>query len=262
MKKLLLAGLLCAGFLAAPVRAQEYKTVLGNPDLNLIMGYKMWLNNWSSWNTGQSGNNFVEFNQGGVAHIFSTILRYKAFFTGFSYLFTGDYTFPAYTDKNAANGTDSVVMKSHRNEIDWNVGYMVVPQLGFTAGLKSVTQNWKQANNGAAFTGAGTNWNWLGPTLGIVGSAPIGNGFSLYGNGAGGFMSVTQDPKPTVSRSDTASYESAELGVAWRAQSVPLSASFGYKFQRINTKLDIAGLDTQRGLDLTSGYVLGLNLIF
>jgi hypothetical protein len=261
MKKMILTVALCAGFLAAPVRAQEYKTVLGSQDLNLIVGYKLWLNNWASWDGGvgaaATNKKFVEFNQGGAAHIMSAILRYKQFFTGFSYMFTGDYTFPAYMDQ----GT-TVQEKAYRNEIDWNVGYMVVPQLGFTAGLKNVKQNWKTSVNGAAFSATGTDWNWLGPTLGIVGSAPIGNGFSLYGNGAGGIMSVTQDPKPAVSRNDTATYESAELGVAWRAKEVPLSASFGYKFQRINTKLDQAGLDSQRGLDLTSGYVLGLNLIF
>jgi hypothetical protein len=261
MKKMILAVALCAGFLAAPVRAQEYKTVLGSQDLNLIMGYKMWLNNWASWNTGASGTNFVEVSQGGLANIFNMVLRYKSFFTGFGFLFTPEYTFPTYTDHDGtANRT--IGMKASRNEIDWNVGYMVVPQLGFTAGLKTVQQKWKFSQNnvaGGAF-GATTTWNWIGPTLGILGSAPIGNGFSLYGNGAGGIMSVSTTPSNT--RNDSATYESAELGLAWRAKEIPLSASFGYKFQRLTTKFNAAGYTDQRGLDLTSGYVLGLNLIF
>lgn len=262
MRKIILSIALCVGLGAAPVAAQEYKTIMGNQDLNLILGYKMWINNWASWNTGASGTNFVEVNKGGLANIFNMTMRYKAFFTGFSYLFTPEYEFPSYTDHNGTSVIQTQ-MKSKRTEFDWNVGYMVVPQLGFTAGLKQVQQKWRFSNTAvgaAANYGATTTWTWMGPTIGILGSAPVGNGFSIYGNGAGGIMSVSTDPSNT--RNDTAAYESAELGLAWRAQQVPLSMSLGYKFQRITTKFNATGYTDQRGLDLTSGYILGLNLLF
>ncbi len=259
LKKLVLAALMFVGA-AMPAAAMEGK-IIDNPDLSLIVGYRMWLNNWSTWNTGESGQNFVQFSEPGVANMGNLTFRYKSFFTNLGIANFGEVTFPSYTDRTAAGVLNTLQTTAKRNEIDWNIGYMVVPQLGFTAGLKHVSQELSFFRNGVV-TGAPTTWYWTGPTLGILGSAPIGAGFALYGNGAGGIMAVTQDPKPTTARNDTATYESAELGLAWKAKKAPISASFGYKFQRINTYFDVAGYRDMRGLDLTSGYTLGINLIF
>lgn len=239
--------------LARPASAAS--TIFGNQDLNLIMGYKLWINNWTSWNTGNVNPHYSEVGTGGVANNLNATFRYKWFFTNLGYYFTGDYNFPTFQEDDGTK----VTLKANRNEVDWNVGGMVVPQLGFTVGLKNVHQNWK--------TTAGTQrWNYLGPTLGIVGNAAIGKGFSLYGNGAGGFMTLTiKNPNGTLgnaNRHDSASYESAEMGVAWKAPNAPFSASAGYKFQKLSTKLDIAGYQSLRGIDLTTGYILSLNLVF
>lgn len=259
MKKLALAVLLFVGFNALPAAAVEGK-IIDNPDLSLIVGYRMWLNNWSSWNTADSSRHFVQFAESGVANMGNVTFRYKNFFTGLSIAGFGEVEFPKYTD-DSGTVIYTVRGKAERKEIDWNVGYMVVPQLGVTAGLKHVSQKWQYSYNSAAY-GAPTTWYWTGPTLGILGSAQIGAGFAVYGNGAGGIMAVTQDPEPTTARNDTATYESAELGLAWKAKKLPISATIGYKFQRINTYFDVVGYRDMRGLDLTSGYTLGINLIF
>lgn len=234
--------------MARPAAAAS--TILGNENMNLILGYRLWINNWQTWNTGQSKPHYSSVSQGGVANNFSATFRVKQFFTNLGYYFTGNYNFPTFQEDN---GT-LVTLKAKRDELDWNVGAMVVPQLGFTVGLKSVHQKWIGTTT--------QNWNYLGPTLGIVGSAPIGKGFSLYGNGAGGFMSLSIDNPSNAGRKDKATYESAELGLAWKPATVPLSASFGYKFQKLSTKLDLTGYQSLRGVDLTTGYILGLNLIF
>jgi len=260
MKKLILAALMIIGVTAMPAAAVEGK-IIDNPDLSLIVGYRAWLNNWSSWNTGESGENFIQMSQGGLANMGNITFRYKSFFTNFGMSSFGDVIFPSYTDRLASGALRTVQAKSGRTEIDGNIGFSVVPQLGFTAGVKHVSQKWRYSFNNGTY-GSITNWQWTGPTLGMYGSAGIGAGFSIYGNGAGGIMFVTQDPKPTVARTDTATYESAELGLAWKAASAPLSASLGYKFQRINTRFDVAGYRNMRGLDLTTGYTFGINLIF
>ncbi|MDO8756447.1 MAG: hypothetical protein Q7J64_00390 [Elusimicrobiota bacterium] len=258
--KIALAVLVFLGAAAMPAAAVEGK-IIDNPDLSFIVGYRMWLNNWSSWNTGESGTNFIQNSQASLANSGSLTFRYKRFFTNVGLTGFGEIVFPTYSDRLASGALRNVQMKATRNEVDWNLGYSVIPQLGFTVGLKHVAQKWQYSYNGAAY-GSATNWYWTGPTLGMYGSAAIGSGFSIYGNGAGGIMSVSQDPKPTVARNDTATYESAELGLAWKAAKAPLSASLGYKFQRINTRFDVAGYTNMRGLDLTSGYTLGLNVIF
>lgn len=263
MKALL--TLVLAASVAAPAAAVEGK-IIDNQDFVMTVGYKMWINNWSTWNFnsttlgGTSGNNFPSFSMGGVANMIPFAIKYKNFFTTLTPMFTGDYLFPRYTDRSAA-GISTIQFKVKRNEIDWNVGYMFIPQMGATVGLKSVTQKWRSSVNNSAF-GATETWNWLGPTLGIVGSAPIGRGFSLYGNGVGGIMAVSVDPAPAATRNDSAAYEATELGVAWKARKAPISATFGYKYQRISTKMDISGLRDLRGQDVTSGYTLGVNVVF
>lgn len=253
------AALALAALLAVPAApARAASTVLGSQDFNIIVGYKLWANNWLSWIDGTATNpRFESVSMSGIANNVNTTVRYKRVFTNLGYMATSEYEFPRY--RNAA-GT-YIDSRAKRAEVDWNLGFMAVPQLGFTVGVKSVEQKWRTRSNAVA--GAGTfgptlKYNWTGPTAGIVGSGAIGKGFSIYGNGAGGIMNVTLDGSDIGS----AGYESAELGLAWKAQSVPFSGSFGYKFQRISTKLDRSGFAEMRGNDVTSGYVLGLNLVF
>ncbi|MDE2290677.1 MAG: hypothetical protein KGL53_01235 [Elusimicrobia bacterium] len=256
MRTVLLAILFALPF-ARPANAAS--TILGNQDFNMILGYKLWLNSWTTWNTGGVNPHIDSVSKNGVANNINATMRYKQLFTNLGVTLTGDYTFPSYEEDNS---TAKVTLKANRTEVDWNIGWMAVPQLGFTVGLKNVHQRWLDSTTGALYQ----NWNYLGPTVGIVGNAAIGNGFSLYGNGAGGVMGLQITDSHNVlknpNRHDSATYELAELGIAWKARTVPISATVGYRIQKMSTKLDISGYGDQRGIDLTSGYSLGLNLIF
>lgn len=258
MRNALLALVLVLPF-ARPAAAQETK-LFGNKDLNMTLGYNLWLNQWTTW-IDESPANFVAVTKGGnAASNFTLGLRYKKVFTSLGMLVTPDYKFPRYQDR-IAGGTVNRDVTASRQEVDWNVGVMFIPQLGATLGYKGITQKFKiSTNNGAASTSK-TLIN--GVTAGVVGSAAIGRGFALYGAGAGGIMGVKfENSAGTINRNDNAWFESTEAGIAWRAEKLPLSAKFGYKFQKISTQLKVAGYDEQRGIDLTSGYILGMNLVF
>lgn len=267
-----IAPLLLAAALVVPaIPARAAETVFGNKDFNLSLGYNLWLNQWTTAipHSGNTSANSVRaenvsITQGGnAASNFTMALRIKRFFTTLGFLVTPDYAFPRYIDKNSLSGTTiNYDWVASRQEVDWNFGFMFVPQIGATMGYKGVTQKFGGKANNTTITTSKTYYN--GVTFGILGSAPVGKGVSLYGNGAGGFMSVKYDPAPntTTARNDTATYESAELGIAWKAPNAPLSAKFGYKFQKISTRLDEPNFRNQRAIDLTTGYILGLNLIF
>lgn len=257
MRHLLLAAIFAVS--ASPARAGE--TILGNKDLNLTLGYNMWLNSWTTW-IDENPTNFVSVTKGGsVASNLSAALRYKRVFTTMGVLITPDYKFPRYQDRSAAGALLNRDVTASRSEFDWNLGVMFIPQLGATVGYKGITQKFKISTNNGAASSSRTLFN--GVTAGVVGSAAIGRGFSMYGNGAGGIMGVKfENSAGTVNRNDTAYYEAAEIGLAWKAQTMPLSGRFGYKFQKIATQLEVAGYEEQRGIDLTSGYILGMNLVF
>lgn len=250
-------------------------TQLGK-DFSMTLGDKLWLNSWTttlSSNHSSGGDHYTTMTRSGYGNIPNLSFRYKQAFLSMGYLASGTYDFPQYTDMLNDAGApklETVSASASRSEFDLNMGYMFVPQLGVTIGYKNVTQNYTitQSAPGVAFSGSGstTHTYYNGVTFGITGSAPIGNGFSLYGNGVGGFMAVTYSP--SASSADSAAYSASELGIAWRAERIPLSASFGYKYQIIDTKSGAVNnpagstLPTQTGTDVTQGYVLGLNYTF
>lgn len=245
---------------ALPAAAQEAK-LFGNKDLNMTLGYNMWLNQWTTW-IDEAPANFVAVTKGGnVASNFTLGLRYKRVFTSLGMLITPDYKFPRYQDRTDAGVLVNRDVTASRKEVDWNLGFMFIPQLGATVGYKGITQKFKISTNNGAASESKTLIN--GVTAGLVASSALGNGFAVYGNGAGGIMSVKfENTAGTINRNDNAWFEATELGLAWRAEKLPLSAKLGYKFQKISTQLKVAGYDDQRGIDLTSGYILGMNLVF
>jgi hypothetical protein len=256
-KNLMLAAFLGLA-LAVPgaVRADDSASAKLGKDLSMTVGYKLWINTWETAipNFQNSGSHVNAIVAGPVAASIPNLsLKYKDFLLSGSYLFTGDYNFPAYRD-TFSNGTVSsdITFKASRTETDLNLGYFVTPNLIATVGYKNVEQKYTQTYQGQTFAPSKTHYN--GVTLGIAGSAGIGSGFSMYGNAAGGLMGATYSPSSTH---DTALYEASEVGFAWRAPSVPLSASVGYKFQYLTTRS--GGVNAA---DVTRGYILGLNYTF
>ena len=270
-----LALILGMSFAASKVFADDMK--IGN-DLSLNLGYKLWVNSWQTTTSpfpAQGGNHFTAITKSGFGSIPNVSLKYKSMFVSGSYLASGNYAFQPYTEVIATpqiNGVavgrlNTVNVTASRTEADVNLGYMFIPQLGVTVGYKNVTQKFTfvSTSPGLTFSGNGIpSYTYMnGVTFGVVGGAPIGGGFSLYGNGVGGFMSVSYSP--ALANNDTASYAASELGLAWHTPHVPLSFSLGYKYQIIATKPSAANnstLSTQVGQDVTQGYILGMNLNF
>ena len=266
----IIAILLCVT--AGTAAFADDSTQLGK-DLSLNVGYKLWLNSWQTTiasNHAQGGDHYTAVTQGGYGNIPNVSLRYKQAFLSMGYLVSGTYNFPQYTDVINVTGVPRLVTNSvsaSRDEFDLNLGYMFIPQLGATLGYKNVTQNYKitSASPGVTFANNGsTSHTYMnGVTFGLTGGAPIGSGFTLYGNGVGGFMIVNYSPSAPTN--DSSTYIASELGIAWRPQRVPLSLSLGYKYQIISTRVAAANnavLNNQVGLDVTNGYVLGASYSF
>lgn len=259
-------------------------------DFYFTVGSKLWINSWFTFvpagPVSQTGANVQSFGDRAVAVLPSVSLKYKSFFVSGSYLTTPSYTFPSFTDRfsldvgaTGGGGASDIQFdySAKRTEADVNLGFYVVPQLGFTVGYKGVRQRYNLTetilNGNLVFGGKDkifvapeSTTKYDGVTFGMTGAAPIGAGFNIYGNGVGGFMSVKYDPPPANNEKDTATYEAGELGIAWRAPKL-VSISVGYKFQIINTNFsrstnpNFNGLIVN-GLDVTKGVILGLNFFF
>ena len=278
MKKVIAASVFCGivflGFGSRPALAQE-ETVRLTKDLFMSVGYKLWISGWQSGTQtfpSQQGKNTQAFTATAAASMPSFSLKYKKFFVSTGFLFTPDYDFFKYTDRlslgtGATTASDfEFTYTGSRKETDFNAGFYVHPAIALTIGYKGVTQDYNlkiRSVDGALVPtspNSDSKTKYNGVTFGIVGSAPIGGGFSLYGNGVGGFMSV--DYEPASSSNNSAVYEASELGLAYKAKNLPLSFSFGYKYQVINNKTDDPNFKDQNVIDLTRGYVLGFNFIF
>lgn len=239
-------------------------------DLYLVFGYKAWPNRWHSSTTTyvpQGGANIQSFRSDlAIASIPSVSLKYKDFFISSGYMFSPTYTFPEYTDTINISGTPYTAKYKYtakREEIDINAGYYVVSNmLGLTVGYKKVDQDYhlKSSGVGLVTTEEDSTTTISGLTLGIIGAAPIGSGFSLYGSGVAGFMKAKYSGN---SNKDDAQYTASEFGMSYQARDW-LSFSLGYKYQVIDTDVDTnnSNYAGQVAPDVTKGYVFGVNLIF
>jgi hypothetical protein len=267
---------------SGPVRADESDSVKLSKDLSLGVGYKLWLATWETVipaNATTEGAHLNAIVAGPVAASIPNLsVRYKSLLLTGSYMATGVYRFPAYTDvcvnctvptTNQGYNTFPIYEVASRTEEDVNAGYMVSRNLAVTLGYKNVTQNYTsyQLNYGNP-KNPQINFNqsdtvYSGATIGLSASGAIGSGFSLYGNGVAGIMDVHYTGDVT-NEHDHATYEATEVGIAWRTPhlSHPLSLSFGYKFQYLTTHAPNTAYSGQPAADVTRGYILGLNWLF
>jgi hypothetical protein len=273
---ILLLALLAA---AGPSVAEEQSTPIGK-DVTLAIGIKFWLHSWqsangSAWST---VNNYSEgtnvrtyVSDANVAFIPSISLKIKDFFISTSYLGAPEYTFPEYTDVfvSSVSGTQTAYTKTHkttatRSESDTNIGWYVTPNLALTLGYKIVTQEITDKMSCAPLV-CGTvvdKPTYKGPTIGFIGSVPVGEGFGLYGNLAFGKLDMKYEGGTTSYDTD---YISTELGIGYKGQGIPISFTLGYRFQSIEQKLpsyNIGGAGTPISPDVTKGLTIGMNFIF
>ena len=268
---ILLLALLVA---AVPSQAEEQSTPLGK-DVTLAIGLKLWFNTWQSANGSfgsQQGSNVQSYiSEANVAYIPSISLKIKDFFISTSYLGAPDYTFPTYTDNVIVSGPTSTAYTlkhnttAKRTESDTNIGWYVTPNLALTLGYKVVTQEItdKQSGVGLMAQTVVSKPTYAGPTVGFIGSVPVGEGFGLYGNLALGKLDMEYEGGTTTYDAD---YVSTEIGIGYKGKSLPLSFTMGYRFQSIEQKMPGYTLPgsaaTPISPDVTKGITLGINLIF
>lgn len=240
-------------------------------DLTMTVGLKAWGNKWTSWdyyppmalsNTVSlpgAAENFSSGNQG--VFIPSLTVRYKDFlFTGSKFL-TKEYGF---------TGSSGASFVANRDETDIHAGYYVLPTLAVTLGYKDVRQD---------FTG-GKVFKYSGPIIGLVGSAPLTQGFSLYGNFGYGAMNA-EFPAGFTDNSGrgkmNADYLLSEVGIAYSfdvrsawPSAKAMTATLGYRSQTLATQGFAVGIDANKASqsrstelrDNTEGLALGVSISF
>ncbi|HBL17413.1 MAG TPA: hypothetical protein DD417_11890 [Elusimicrobia bacterium] len=251
---LALLGLM--GLTAAAPRAAQAEDARISRLVTLSVGYKLWYNSWEtaipSYTNGGTHVNAITAGPVG-AHIPNMSVKVWKFLVSGSVMTSNNYRFPAFKDTFIQGGTGFTTAdryyRATRKEYDINTGFYVTPNIVATVGYKSVEQRYQETISNVADEETRT-W-YKGPTFGLAGGAGIGYGFSLYGNGALGYMHARYSGS---SSRDIANYEAMEVGLAWRWKVV--SASLGYKFQYITTRGEIDAADVSRG------YIMGLNLNF
>ncbi|MEK7382133.1 MAG: hypothetical protein AAB262_02490 [Elusimicrobiota bacterium] len=267
MRKILsIAVLACLAVGAAMPRAayaEDDNSVQVGKDTFMSIGAKTWLTTWQTNLTGNSGKGWTMLTDGPKLGVIPSIsLKHKKLLLSGSFMMTPDFQFPTESFYNGAGTLYTLKIKGSRQESDLNVGVYVHPSVVLTMGYKGISEKFRVVNS---LSGTSENKVYLnGMTLGIAGSAPIGNGFSVYGNGVGGWMRVNYGPV-REKYDDTAMYEASELGLAWKAPNAPISASLGYKFQLIQTKISAKNSTNYANLprnEVTRGLMLGLNLVF
>ena len=270
---LLLLLVLVTGFVNTASAADTEETTKVGKDIYFTLGYKTWFNTWqTAYNSypAEGGANIMSLTSESVAApIFSASLKISNFLIAGSFMTTPDYKFPDYEDVLITGPTPSTVGSSarpfytyrttgSRKESDVNLGYYVSPAIALTVGYKQV----KQTYNDLDLTTNAINYSswtkYSGPIVGISGGGSLGAGFAFYGNFSFGVLKGEFEGDP---KTFNANYSSTELGIAYRPVSF-LSLLVGYKYQTIDSKLTDPAFNNQVALDVTKGFILGLNLTF
>lgn len=251
---LVLSALLCV---TASAAAQDF--------FHMTIGVKGWAHTWETGNLNDdpsTGTNVTVGAADKVSVIPSLSMRFGRFFISAGYFVKTEYEFEKTSDRVnltcCGNVTVTEEQKAEREEYDLNIGWFVHPQLAITVGYKRVDQTYTNTFTapGVIFApGEPSTTKNTGFTVGLLGSAPLGGGFALYGNMAIGPMKAEfegggEEPKGT--------YQSSEFGLAYGFGGAAIT--FGYKVQVIDLERD--GTFPQRLRDTTNGFVAGISYTF
>lgn len=246
------------------------QSACANDDLTVNVGLRLWNNNWTSWDvyppfgSGAIPGASENFTSSSETALIPTIsVRYKDFLVSGSHFVDRGFDF---------DGVSGNKFSSDRQETDFLIGYYVLPSLALTLGYKDVKQDF----------GGTAQFKYSGPMLGVAASAPLTQGFSLYGSFGYGFM----DAKLPVgmaaleANGKTAldvNYMLGEVGVAYSIDVSSLlpgakgmAITLGYRNQVLNTKdfsVRVSDVNPalQRNTDLrdtTEGLALGVSVSF
>ncbi len=243
-------------------------------------------------------------------------VRYKWLIATGSYYAETDFDFPTTTRLNGigstsgANTVSAFDEKVSASRYEWDVaaGFYVHPNIALLGGYKQMRQNIRyssQANadprlntGGDDASNAGNQllnytsdgrFDVGGPTIGIAGSVPMGNGFGVYGSYAHGFLTLDDGsgdlffpprfasaltPITNVLKGEKdVAYDVAEVGVTYTyglenlPAHLPLNAAtayLGYRYQAFETDLQLSldGFKAADRSDKTQGFVAGVNISF
>lgn len=258
------AALMAAAFLSAgSAFAQE--------GFHLTLGVKAWANYWETGfpvdDRNNTGTNVIAASNDSpkVAAIPSVSMRWGRFVASVGYFVKTEYEFTAFTDYQnfTCAGCSATVVRvastAERKELDANIGWFIHPQVAVTLGYKQVDQIYK-----TTFTAPGLIFPPSDPdktkntavTLGILGSAPIGGGFALYGNVAAG--PAKAEFVDSTSEKLEGYYHSSEFGFAYGFGGAAIT--LGYKVQVID--YETKGSLQQRIRDTTNGFIAGISYTF
>ena len=227
------------------------------------VGLRTWSNSWSTWDAYPPlavGNFFLpggaeNFTSGNQAVLIPSLsVRSGDFMLSASRFVKKRYSF---------TGNDGG-FSAKREETDVHGGYYVLPTLAVSVGYKEVKQDF----------GGGAQFKYSGPILGVVGSAPLTRGFSLYGNVGYGRVNGRFPGDGADASGQTkfnADYWLGEAGLAYSFEGMgaakAMSVTLGYRNQVLATGgYRIAtGPSATRATELrdtTEGLALGLSMSF
>lgn len=250
------------GFIASSV-----SSVSAVDSLNFGIGVRGWLNQWETSfffnDTSSVGQNVQVTTDSKFVPIPVLAVKYGNVFISGSYYTKTNFTFNKFNYRATYTTTGTIVetlaASADRSEWDANIGYYIHPSVALSVGYKNITQDYSQtvSSPGITYTQptSKSTTEIKGPTVGIVGNAPIGSGFGLYGNISYGWL---KSKYTGVSTEDNSSYVLSDTGFNYMFKSVPLLVNLGYRYQSIYTDVS-SGL---KAPDVTTGFVLGANLVF
>jgi hypothetical protein len=207
-----------------------------SPGLSLGAGLRLWQMDWTTFSYAPSGGSRVltqELARSELVSIPILNARYGDWVASVSAYGKTDFVF-----ESGERGS--------REEIDINVGWYVMPTLALTLGYKRVVQSGREGS-----------YEPRGLVFGLSAAAPLGGGFSFYGNfGTGSFRTPSGNPIKF-----DAIYRLTELGLVYAWGPVPwlqsLSFTAGWRMQTLRSK-DALPERNQDGRDITEGLTLGV----
>lgn len=247
--------------------------VAAEDSLTISPNLKLWSNTWNSWDvlpsvTSSGIQSGIENYTSGtkLAVIPGLNVKYGDFSFGGSFMNNTSYGF------NGAYGG----FGADRKETDVSIGYSLLPSLSANVGYKTVKQSFKGA------TGS-SDYKYSGPFVGLAASAPIGNGFFMYGSVGVGRLdaSLPSYVKSANQLSDNnynSNYRLSEVGVNYVIPGDKVSPavkyvalSLGYRAQVIDTDVtlpqgaaNLSGFYSRstKARDNTEGLTFGLSAAF
>ncbi len=202
----------------------------------MTLGAKAWVSTWSTWGLDQKPYNGSAYQivvplESNTEIALTPVLTagYGKWRVAFSYMTKTKYDLTGAEPAGPLQHPIGV-----RSEIDSTLYYYVLPRLAATVGYKQLRQQF------------GTTLKWSGPTLGLVGTAPLGApGLDAYGTLAYGFFRLDLPSGQTDAYGHTsrsAGYELGEVGLSYNVGAITsswashFSVTLGYRTQTVTTK--------------------------